>query len=279
MVEKSRFMGTPEQESGERDPLIALEKYFGFRKFLDGQASVVSALLSGRDAMVVMPTGGGKSLCYQLPALVMDGVTLVISPLIALMKDQVDGLVRKGVPATMINSSVPLHEQRERLAALRAGTWKLVYIAPERFQSGTFLESLRAVPIALFAIDEAHCLSQWGHDFRPDYLRLGTALDALGRPQTAAFTATATPEVRADIQQSLGLREPFECVSGFERPNLSLTVTSIEKERAKFARDQGGDWQAPDRHCLLLDPPKSGGCVGDVVRLGRFLCRLPWRNA
>ena len=219
-----------------KDPLVALERYFGFRKFLDGQSSVVGALLSGRDALVVMPTGGGKSLCYQLPSLVMDGITVVISPLIALMKDQVDGLERKGIPATMINSSVSLSEQRQRLMGLRSGAFKLVYIAPERFQSRVFLEALQSVPIALFAIDEAHCLSQWGHDFRPDYLRLGAALDALGRPQTAAFTATATPEVRADILQSLGLREPFECVSGFERPNLSLTVTPIEKEKNKFAR-------------------------------------------
>jgi ATP-dependent DNA helicase RecQ len=224
------------QTSDSKDPLVALERHFGFRKFLDGQSKVIGALLSGRDALVVMPTGGGKSLCYQLPSLVMDGVTVVVSPLIALMKDQVDGLQRKGIEATMINSSVSQGEQRERLAGLRSGAFKLVYVAPERFQSRGFVEVLQSIPIALFAIDEAHCLSQWGHDFRPDYLRLGAALDTLGRPQTAAFTATATPEVRADILTSLGLRDPYECVSGFERPNLSLVVSPVEKERIKFAR-------------------------------------------
>lgn len=219
-----------------RDPLVVLEEHFGFRKFLDGQSRVVGSVLGGRDVLAVMPTGGGKSLCYQLPALIMSGVTVVVSPLIALMKDQVDGLVRRGIPATMINSSVGAAEQRARLGALRAGEWKLVYIAPERFRSPSFLEALRAVPIALFAVDEAHCLSQWGHDFRPDYLRLGEALEVLGHPQTAAFTATATPEVRKDILQSLRLRDPYECVSGFERPNLSLRVTAVERTRQKFAR-------------------------------------------
>ena len=226
----------PVNDRDEKNPLVALERYFGFRKFLDGQGSVVSAVLSGRDVLAVMPTGGGKSLCYQLPAVVMDGVTVVVSPLIALMKDQVDGLQRKGIPATMINSSLSMAEQHSRLAALRAGQLKLVYIAPERFRSRSFMEALQSVPVALFAIDEAHCLSQWGHDFRPDYLRLGEALEFLGRPQTAAFTATATPVVRKDILESLGLRDPFECVSGFARPNLSLRVTPVEKVRQKFAR-------------------------------------------
>ncbi|MGK0185623.1 MAG: ATP-dependent DNA helicase RecQ [Verrucomicrobiales bacterium] len=224
------------EKADAKDPLVALERYFGFRKFLDGQNSVVGAVLGGRDVLAIMPTGGGKSLCYQLPAMVMDGVTVVVSPLIALMKDQVDALQRKGIAATMINSSLGMAEQRERLNELRAGKLKLVYIAPERFRSSSFLEALQAVPVAFFAIDEAHCLSQWGHDFRPDYLRLGEALDQLGRPQTAAFTATATPEVRRDILRSLGLRDPFECVSGFERPNLSLRVTPVEKVRQKFVR-------------------------------------------
>jgi len=219
-----------------RDPLDALEKHFGFRKFLEGQERVVSALVSGQDCMVIMPTGGGKSLCYQLPALVMDGVTVVVSPLIALMKDQVDGLLEKGIPATMINSTVGLPEQQERIAKLREGAYKLVYIAPERFRSRTFTDALRSVDIALFAVDEAHCLSQWGHDFRPDYLRLGRAVEELGRPQTAAFTATATPEVRTDIMATLGLRDPFVSLSGFGRPNLSLAVTHTKGKKEKFTR-------------------------------------------
>ncbi|MGI8602700.1 MAG: RecQ family ATP-dependent DNA helicase [Verrucomicrobiales bacterium] len=214
----------------------ALERHFGFRAFLDGQEAVVSALLSGRDALVVMPTGGGKSLCYQLPALCCEGVTVVVSPLIALMKDQVDALQRRGIAAAMINSTLTLAEQKERLGQLRRGELKLVYIAPERFRSGLFLDALREVEIALFAIDEAHCLSQWGHDFRPDYLRLGHALEKLGHPQTAAFTATATSEVRADILQHLRLRDPFECVRGFARPNLSLAITRTATHAEKYAR-------------------------------------------
>ncbi|MCP5538652.1 MAG: ATP-dependent DNA helicase RecQ [Akkermansiaceae bacterium] len=219
-----------------RDAREALERHFGFGEFLAGQERVVSALLAGRDALVVMPTGGGKSLCYQLPALVMDGVTLVISPLIALMKDQVDGLVRRGVPATMINSTLSPSEQQARIQEMRRGKHKLVYVAPERFRSQAFTNALSQVEIALFAVDEAHCLSQWGHDFRPDYLRLAQALEALDHPQTAAFTATATEDVRADILKHLALRDPFVSISGFERPNLSLAVTQISKVREKYDR-------------------------------------------
>src|SRR5690606_27194601 len=178
-----------------RDPVAALGRHFGFREFLPGQETVVASLLAERDTLAVMPTGGGKSLCYQLPAMVMDGVTLVVSPLIALMKDQVDGLLRKGIPATLVNSTLSASEQSERLREIAAGRYKLVYIAPERFRSPSFLHALQQVPVALVAVDEAHCLSQWGHDFRPDYLRLSLALEALDFPQTAAFTATATPEV------------------------------------------------------------------------------------
>ena len=219
-----------------RDPHEALQHHFGFREFLSGQEPVVSALLSGQDTLAVMPTGGGKSLCYQLPGLVMDGVTLVISPLIALMKDQVDGLVRKGVAATMINSTQSQTEQTERLRGLEQGQYKLVYVAPERFRSKSFISALSRVPIALFAVDEAHCLSQWGHDFRPDYVRLSEALEKLGNPQTAAFTATATPDVRADILKHLKLREPFVSISGFERPNLSLKVVQSGGNREKYEK-------------------------------------------
>jgi ATP-dependent DNA helicase RecQ len=219
-----------------RDPHEALEHHFGFREFLSGQEPVVSALLSGQDTLAVMPTGGGKSLCYQLPALVMDGVTLVISPLIALMKDQVDALIKKEVPATLINSTLSLAEQNERLKGVSEGLYKLVYVAPERFRSASFIAALSRVHIALFAVDEAHCLSQWGHDFRPDYVRLGDALEKLGHPQTAAFTATATPDVRADILKHLKLRNPFVSISGFERPNLSLKVVQCAGNREKYER-------------------------------------------
>ena len=218
------------------DARAALQQYFGFREFLEGQETVIGNILSGRDSMVIMPTGGGKSLCYQLPAMIMDGVTVVVSPLIALMKDQVDALLNRGIPATLINSSISMSEQMERINGLRQGDYKLVYVAPERFRSHAFINALRTVDIALFAIDEAHCLSQWGHDFRPDYLRLHEALEPLGRPQVVALTATATADVRSDILKHLDLRDPYITVSGFARPNLSLNVTQTKRHEEKYDR-------------------------------------------
>jgi ATP-dependent DNA helicase RecQ len=217
-------------------PHDVLEKYFGFREFLDAQEEVITAITGGADALVVMPTGGGKSLCYQLPALLLEGTTIVVSPLIALMKDQVDALQRRGISATLINSTLTPAEQQERIRALARGEFKLVYIAPERFRSRSFLEALGQSTIALFAVDEAHCMSMWGHDFRPDYFRLGQVLETLGRPQVAAFTATATPEVRRDILTHLALREPREFVAGFARPNLKLLITHVANEAEKYAR-------------------------------------------
>jgi len=213
-----------------------LREQFGFEDFLDGQESIVEQILSGKDGLAVMPTGGGKSLCYQLPALCLDGVTIVVSPLIALMKDQVDALHRRGVAATLINSTLSLGEQRERIAGIRRGDYKLVYVAPERFRAEGFLAAMREVKVSLLAIDEAHCLSQWGHDFRPDYMRLGRARKDLGSPQCVAFTATATPVVREDIVKVLDLTERFEVVTGFARPNLSFNISAVEKKAEKFKR-------------------------------------------
>lgn len=214
--------------------LEALHEHFGFADFREGQREVITAILEGRDTVVVMPTGGGKSLCYQLPALMKPGATIVVSPLIALMKDQVDALLARNLPATFINSSLTFEEQKARLSGVRRGLHKLIYVAPERFRSAHFVETLRSIDISLFAIDEAHCISQWGHDFRPDYLRLRQAIEEIGRPQIAALTATATPYVRADIIEQLNLREPRAFVSGFDRPNLSLNVVHTQKEREKI---------------------------------------------
>ncbi len=219
-----------------KTPGAALKEHFGFSKFLEGQEEVISEIVSGKDGLVVMPTGGGKSICFQIPALCFPGVTLVISPLIALMKDQVDALQARGIPATLINSTLSWPEQKERLDGMRRGEFKLVYVAPERFRAESFLRTLEGVEISLFAIDEAHCLSQWGHDFRPDYMRLGRILEKIGRPQCVALTATATPVVREDILKTLGLREPFERVSGFSRPNLSLSISQMDKAVQKDER-------------------------------------------
>jgi ATP-dependent DNA helicase RecQ len=217
-------------------PQDALEHHFGFTEFREPQAEIIAQIMAGADVFVLMPTGGGKSLCYQLPALLLEGVTVVVSPLIALMKDQVDALLTRGIPATFINSTLSLAEQKQRISALKAGEFRLVYIAPERFRSAPFLQALGEVSIALFAVDEAHCVSQWGHDFRPDYYRLGSVLDQLGRPRVAAFTATATPEVRQDIIRCLGLTNVKTFVAGFARPNLRFIVTDTASESAKYER-------------------------------------------
>lgn len=217
-------------------PADALKAYFGFERLRPGQDAVVDTVMEGRDALVIMPTGGGKSLCYQLPALCKEGVTIVVSPLIALMKDQVDALVRRGIAATMINSALSAEEYRERMAGFRRGEYKLVYVAPERFGHEGFMSILESGGIALFAVDEAHCLSQWGHDFRPDYLKLGRVLERLNHPQTIALTATATPRVREDILKHLGLRDPAVIVRGFARENLSFRIAHCDTQADKLAR-------------------------------------------
>jgi len=201
-----------------------LKIHFGYESFLAGQERAIDSILAGRDTVVVLPTGGGKSLIFQLPALVLDGITIVISPLIALMKDQVDSLEKVGIPATFINSSISLAETEKRLAKLQNQSYKIVYIAPERFYNQIFLTSLKQIKVSLFAIDEAHCISQWGHDFRPSYMRLKEAIKSVGSPTVVALTATATPEVRDDMIKQLGLDDPEMVITGFARPNLQLAV-------------------------------------------------------
>jgi ATP-dependent DNA helicase RecQ len=213
-----------------------LESYlarFRLTSFRPGQKEVISTVLGGRDCLCVMPTGGGKSLCYQLPAMVLDGLTLVVSPLIALMKDQVDQLQALEIPVTFINSSLSLAEQYARLEGMAAGKFRLVYAAPERFRSSRFLEAVQAVGLKLLAVDEAHCISEWGHDFRPDYARLGNFRRLLGNPTTIALTATATDAVRRDIVEQLRLREPRTFITGFARPNLHYEVQYPRTERQK----------------------------------------------
>jgi ATP-dependent DNA helicase RecQ len=212
-----------------------MERAFGFKEFRPGQEAILDAILSGEDALVVMPTGGGKSLCYQLPALLLPGTTLVISPLIALMKDQVDSLRVMDLPAVSIHSLMGMREQEDALDKMTSGFYKLVYVSPERLRNGPFLSALKKTPVSLAAVDEAHCISAWGHDFRPDYLRIGRALEGLGKPQTVALTATATSRVREDIVLQLKLRAPRQFVTGFDRKNLIFEVIQVRSSKEKLS--------------------------------------------
>jgi len=208
-------------------PEQVLRDVFHLESFRAGQAEVVEAQMQGRDVLAVAPTGSGKSLSYWVPAILGDGLTVVVSPLIALMKDQVDRLVAHGVRAAFINSTLNSSEQRERLEAASRGEYQLLYVAPERFGRPGFMARLATLGVRRLIVDEAHCISTWGHDFRPDYRLIGAALEACGRPPIGAFTATATPSVRQDIASNLGLRDPLVVVTGFNRPNLRLeTVTA-----------------------------------------------------
>jgi ATP-dependent DNA helicase RecQ len=215
---------------GARDDVLGtLRSVFGHREFRSGQAEIVEHVLDGKHALVLMPTGGGKSLCYQLPALVTDGLTLVLSPLIALMKDQVDALKGRGVDAEFVNSSLGKHEREARYAAVAKGRYRLLYVTPERFRKPEFLEVLSRREVSLLAIDEAHCISEWGHDFRPDYTRVGEIRSLIGEPTTVALTATATPEVQRDILRQLGMGEGEmrTFAHGIDRPSLKLEVEDV----------------------------------------------------
>jgi ATP-dependent DNA helicase RecQ len=220
--------------------LDLLHRHFGYTSLRPPQVPIIDAAFSGADVLAVMPTGSGKSLCFQLPALALPGLTLVVSPLISLMKDQVDELVRRGIPAAALHSGQSSDDKRETLRRAHAGSLRLLYVAPERFASTHFVSSLSGWPVARFVIDEAHCVSEWGHDFRPDYRRLAAAAQAChrsddgeGRPPVLAFTATATPEVRDDIVSLLGMHAPKVFVAGFDRPNIELHVRPVSGDREK----------------------------------------------
>ena len=210
-----------------------LRQSFGYDAFRPGQERAVGAVLAGRDTLVILPTGGGKSLCYQVPALLLPGLTVVISPLISLMKDQVDALEARGLPATFINSTLSSNEVANRFARAAQGEYKLVYLAPERFDVGGAAERLRAMGVSLLAVDEAHCISEWGHDFRPSYLRIRQVRERLGAPPTVALTATATTEVRHDIVRQLALANPETVITGFDRRNLRYHVVRTRTEQDK----------------------------------------------
>lgn len=216
--------------------LASLQEHFGFTSFRPGQEEVVRSILGGKSTLAVMPTGRGKSLCFQLPALMHGGLTIVVSPLIALMKDQVDELMRRGISAAAINSAQSLSEQNEAFRKAERGELRFLYVAPERFKVRSFMEMLPRLAPRHFVVDEAHCISQWGHDFRPDYLRLGRAIEASGARQVVAMTATATPDVQRDIVKQLGQPGVATFVAGFERPNLFFAVTPIKSDASREER-------------------------------------------
>ena len=226
------------------DPRSVLRDVFGFAEFRPNQEELIEAILSGRDALAVMPTGGGKSVCYQLPALLLPGLTVVVSPLIALMKDQVDAARSLGIPAALINSALDAEEAREVYRDLYAGKLKLLYISPERFTLEGFAERLEEFKVDLFAVDEAHCLSEWGHDFRPDYLALASLRKAFPEARIAAFTATATRRVQEDVIKLLRLKKPFTVRASFDRKELFYEVlpkADADRQILDFLRARPGE--------------------------------------
>ncbi len=233
------------------DKHTALKQYFGHSAFRFGQEEIIDHIMSGADCLAVMPTGAGKSMCYQIPALILHGVTIVISPLISLMKDQVEALAQSGVPAAYINSSLPPHEYYATLRMLSAGEIKILYVAPERLLSEDFLALCKTLAIPLVAVDEAHCVSHWGQDFRPSYLKIAPFVNALPkRPVLAAFTATATEAVKRDIADMLGLNSPYSITTGFDRQNLYFEVRKCTNH---------------DKNALLLNILRGAGGKSSIV--------------
>src|SRR5687768_3706554 len=219
------MMSLMQTRGGPSDARQILQSAFGFDAFREGQQPVIDRLLAGKSVLAIFPTGAGKSLCYQLPALLLDGVTLVISPLIALMKDQIDFLVSRGVAAARLDSTVDTADARDVYQKLRDGTLKILYVAPERLANERFLATLARLRIALLAVDEAHCISEWGHNFRPDYLKLAPLAERLKVGRVLALTATATPPVARQIADAFAIADDDVVRTGFYRRNLNLMVT------------------------------------------------------
>ena len=218
-------------------PEEVLKTYYGYDSFRPGQKDIVDAVLSGRDVLAVMPTGAGKSVCYQVPAMCMEGITLVVSPLISLMKDQVSSLVQAGIPAAYLNSSLSQAQFQKALFNLQNGRYKIIYVAPERLLTERFLECISHLKISMLAVDEAHCISQWGNNFRPDYLKIAEFIRLLKtRPVISAFTATATGQVRDDIVRILNLNNPFQLTTGFDRPNLYFGVIETKDKDTELLK-------------------------------------------
>lgn len=217
----------------QQDKLDILTKYFGHRAFRQGQEGIIDSILSCRDSVGIMPTGAGKSVCFQVPALLFDGITVVVSPLISLMKDQVNSLIQSGIRAAYLNSSLTAEQFEMAVSNAKRGMYKIIYVAPERLCTASFLSLARTVKISQLCIDEAHCVSQWGQDFRPSYMRIAEFLDILGyRPVVSAFTATATEKVKEDIIRILGLKDPYVITTGFDRANLYFGVSSPKDKYA-----------------------------------------------
>ena len=218
-------------------PEEVLKTYYGYDSFRPGQKDIVDAVLSGQDVLAVMPTGAGKSVCYQVPAMCMEGITLVVSPLISLMKDQVSSLVQAGIPAAYLNSSLSQAQFQKALFNLQNGRYKIIYVAPERLLTERFLECISHLKISMLAVDEAHCISQWGNNFRPDYLKIAEFIRLLKtRPVISAFTATATGQVRDDIERILNLNNPFQLTTGFDRPNLYFSVIETKDKDTELLK-------------------------------------------
>ena len=236
--------------------LAVLQERFGLEAFRGPQREIIDHLLAGGDAMVVMPTGSGKSLVYQVPALILDGVTIVLSPLIALMKDQVDALRQKGIPASFVNSSLSRAERERRLQQLVEGKIKLLYVTPERFRSPVFLQAMGKISVSLLAVDEAHCASEWGHDFRPDYSRIHKIRNRVGNPPTVALTATATVDVQREVRALLGIGDARLFHTGIERENLFLAASIWIDEEEKWSHLRS----------LLAELPGAGIVYGTLIR-------------